>query len=53
MPDQEPLEAVSVWPTCAVPEIVGSAVFLGEGARAASDELARTRSPDPRSRSST
>jgi hypothetical protein len=26
---QVPLVAVSVWPTCAVPAIVGSAVFTG------------------------
>jgi hypothetical protein len=29
VPDQLPRSAVSVWPSCAVPEIVGAAVLVG------------------------
>ena len=34
VPLQLPVVAVSAWPCCAVPEIVGSDVFVGEAAAA-------------------
>ena len=35
VPDHEPGSAVNVWPTCAVPEMVGAAVLLGATGAAA------------------
>jgi hypothetical protein len=43
VPDQEPVEAVSVWPCTGVPEIVGGAVFFGASTFGPTIPVARER----------